>query len=73
MEPLLVPIAPCKGHSGPTAADLLSVSRETVKRLIAAGEIESIHQGRRHLVVVESLREYVERRRLAGRSGGDAA
>ncbi|WP_433465798.1 helix-turn-helix domain-containing protein [Spirillospora sp. CA-128828] len=72
MEPLLVPLSPQKNWEGPTAAEILGVGRETIKRLIASGQLESVKHGRKRLVVVESLKEHVERLRTEQR-GGEAA
>lgn len=42
------------------AADLLRVSRRTVERLIAAGELVKIKVRRSTLVTAESLAKYLE-------------
>lgn len=47
----------------PEAGRMLSVSRATIYRLLAAGEIEAIKSRHNRLVVVESLRAYVARHR----------
>jgi len=57
LAPLLLPITPAANH--------IAVGRSTLYELIAAGEIESVHIGRRHLVVRSSLDAYVERLRDA--------
>jgi len=72
MEPLLVPIYTKYAHKKPDAAALLSLSEDTVKRLVARGELESVMEGGRRLVVVESIREYVKRRRSEAQSGSAA-
>ena len=43
------------------AAELLGVSRRQVYVLIDAGEVASLHIGRRHLVPETALSEYVAR------------
>lgn len=48
------------------AGDMLSVSIRTVYRLIAAGEIQSMHIGASHRVVVASIYAYLAKRN-AGR------
>lgn len=72
MEPLLVPIFTKHEHKKPDAAALLSLSEDTVKKLVRQGELESVLEGGRRLVLVESIREYVERRRRGARSGSAA-
>lgn len=47
----------------PEAGRMLSVSRATIYRLLAMGEIEAIKSRHSRLVVVDSLRAYVERKR----------
>jgi excisionase family DNA binding protein len=42
------------------AAVLLNISPWSCRQLLDAGEIESRYQGRRRLVVVESLKRYAE-------------
>ena len=56
----------------PDAAQMLGIGRSMAKRLVARGELETVEVGRRRLVLVASIRDYVERRRAA-RSGGEAA
>lgn len=72
MDPLLVPIFTKYQHKKPDAVTLLSLSEDTVKRLVSRGELESVMEGGRRLVVVESIREYVERRRSEARAGSAA-
>ena len=60
--PLLVPIY-TKSPNRLDAVTLLSLSERTIQRLVATGELESVVEGRRRLVVVESIRDYIERRR----------
>jgi len=50
------------------AAEALRVSRDTIYELIRSGRLRSIKEGRRRLVPVTALAEYV-----AAMSGGDAA
>lgn len=74
MEPLLVPIFTADQRKKPDAVTLLGLSETTIKQLIARGELDSVLEGRRRLVVVDSIRDYVNRRRqAAGRFGGEAA
>jgi excisionase family DNA binding protein len=47
----------------PEAGQMLSVSRATIYRLLAAGEIEAIKSRHSRLIVVDSLRTYVARKR----------
>jgi excisionase family DNA binding protein len=42
----------------------LRASREFLYKLINKGEIETVKRGARRLVVLRSLREYVERERM---------
>lgn len=72
MDPLLVPIFTEDPGKKPDAVRLLSLSESTVKKLVAAGELESVKEGGRRLVVVASIRAYVERRRAASRRGNAA-
>ncbi|WP_363168551.1 helix-turn-helix domain-containing protein [uncultured Lamprocystis sp.] len=51
-DPLLVDLAEC-------ARQLGQVSTRTVRRLIDANSIRSVRVGRRLMVTMESLREYV--------------
>lgn len=51
-EPLLISVK--------AAADKLSITPWSVYRLLDAGEIASVYQGRRRYVVVASLVEYVQ-------------
>jgi excisionase family DNA binding protein len=50
----------------PAAAQALGVGRTTLLALIKAGEIRSIHVGRRHLVPASEIGLFVERRLLDG-------
>lgn len=72
MDPLLVPIYVEDQAKKPDAAQMLGLGRTMTKRLVATGELESVVLGRRRLVVVDSIREYVERKR-AGAKAGEAA
>jgi len=47
----------------PEAGLMLSVSRATIYRLLAMGEIEAIKSRHSRLVIVDSLRAYVARKR----------
>lgn len=49
----------------PEAAQILSISRAALYRLLASGEIEAAKNGQKTLVIVNSLREFVERNRVA--------
>ena len=53
----------------PEAAQLLSVSRAALYRLLNAGEIEASKSGQKTLVHVASIRAFVERHRVAATSG----
>lgn len=72
MEPLLVPIYTQDDSKKPDAVSLLSLGESTVKKLVATGELESVLEGRRRLVVVASIRDYVDRRRKVASLGGAA-
>lgn len=48
-----------------TAARYLGVSRATVMRLRARGELEGFHVGAAAMITVASLDAYIERQRLA--------
>jgi len=52
-------------HPMPEAADLLGVGRTTMYRLVDAGEIATIHIGRRRVVPHEELVEYLARKRCS--------
>lgn len=45
------------------AAKAMGIGRSTAYRIINCGEVETVHIGKRHLVVVESRRKYVEKLR----------
>ena len=47
----------------PKAAEMLGIGRSKLYQFIQSGEIETIKAGRATLVVVESLQEFVMRRR----------
>ena len=48
------------------AARRLGIGRTLMYELLDAGEVFSVHIGRLHKVPVEALREFIERRRVAG-------
>jgi excisionase family DNA binding protein len=48
-------------HDLDEAADLLSISRRVVDRLVRDGELDSVKLGRRRLVPHEALESYVAR------------
>jgi excisionase family DNA binding protein len=48
-------------HDLDEAADLLSVSTRTVKRLIQAGDLSTVKLGSRRLVPHDALQDYVDR------------
>lgn len=48
----------------PEAARMLSISRASLYRLLSAGEIEAAKSGQKTLVIVESLRAFVERNKV---------
>jgi hypothetical protein len=56
-EPLLVGV--------PVAAGMLGISTRSAWSLVAARELETVHQGRRRLVVRASIDALVERLRAA--------
>lgn len=43
-----------------SAADILSISRREMVRILDAGEVDSLKRGRRRLVVVASIRRWVD-------------
>ncbi len=47
----------------PDAAQILSVSRAAVYRLLNEGEIEASKSGQKTLIIVESLRAFIARNR----------
>jgi len=51
---------------------MIGISRTKLYELIGTGEVETIKLGRATLVLVESLRALVERRRLAPNAGSAA-
>jgi excisionase family DNA binding protein len=55
MEPEPIAVAIKVAHR------LIGISRSKFYELLAAGEIRSIKCGRRRLVLVQSLREYLQR------------
>ena len=46
----------------PEAAEAIGVCRAQGYKMVAEGELPSIHVGRRRLVPIEGLRQYVEKR-----------
>jgi excisionase family DNA binding protein len=52
----------------PEAAQLLSVSRAALYRLLNSGEIEASKSGQKTLIHVASIRAFIERHRVAARS-----
>lgn len=56
IEPLTVRV--------PEAARILSISRASLYRLLSSGEIEAAKSGQKTLVIVESLKAFVERHRV---------
>lgn len=48
-------------HDLDEAADLLSISRRVVDRLVRDGDLDSVKLGRRRLVPHDALEDYVER------------
>ena len=52
----------------PEAAQLLSMSRAALYRLLASGEIEASKSGQKTLVHVASIKAFVERNRSAWQS-----
>lgn len=49
----------------PEAAQLLSISRAALYRLLSAGEIEASKSGQKTLIHVASIRAFIERHRVA--------
>ena len=47
----------------PDAAQILSISRAAVYRLLNEGEIEASKSGQKTLIIVESLKGFIERNR----------
>lgn len=52
-------------HDMDEAADLLSISRRVLDRLVREGEVGSVKLGRRRLVPHDALQDYVEHLRAA--------
>jgi excisionase family DNA binding protein len=52
----------------PEAAQLLSISRAAVYRLLSGGEIEAAKSGQKTMVIVASIKAFVERNRVAVQS-----
>jgi excisionase family DNA binding protein len=73
VDPLLVPIFTEDESKKPDAAQMLGLGRSMTKQLVATGELETVTVGRRRLVIVESIREYVMRKRTATQVNGEAA
>ncbi len=48
----------------PEAVRFLSISRSSFYRLLSNGEIEFAKSGRKTLVIIKSLKEYIERNRV---------
>ena len=48
----------------PEAAQLLSISRAAVYRLLGSGEIEAAKSGQKTMVIVASLKAFIERSRV---------
>ncbi len=64
MEPLLI--------RPEEAGKLVGLSRGRIYELLAAGEIGSIKEGNARLIIYESLKQWVERRRAAQSATSDA-
>lgn len=73
LVPLLVPIFTEDESKKPDAAQMLGLGRSMTKQLVATGELETVLVGRRRLVIVQSIHEYVEKKRAAARIAGAAA
>jgi len=54
------------------AADMLAIGRSKIFQMMASGELESFTIGRRRVLPVAGLREFVERQRQATAEGGHA-
>lgn len=54
-------ISPRLLHDLDEAADLLSISRRVVDRLVRDGDLDTVNIGRRRLVPHEALEAYVNR------------
>jgi len=52
----------------PQAARLIGIGRSTIYQFINAGEIETIKVGRSTLIPIDSLRDFIQRRRGNRRS-----
>jgi excisionase family DNA binding protein len=52
----------------PEAAQLLSISRAAVYRLLSSGEIEAAKSGQKTMVIVSSIKAFVERNRVTVQS-----
>jgi excisionase family DNA binding protein len=55
-------------QSIPEAAASIGVGRSLMYELVATGQVETVHVGRRRLVVVASVESYVEKLRTASSS-----
>jgi excisionase family DNA binding protein len=58
--------------SAEEAADMLAIGRSKVFEMMASGELESFTIGRRRVLPVAGLREFVERQRQ-GQEKGEGA
>jgi excisionase family DNA binding protein len=57
----------------PQVAARLRLSAQTVRRLIKAGKLEAVREGRRVLVAPEAVLDYKNRLRAAAQAGRPAA
>ncbi|WP_329518642.1 helix-turn-helix domain-containing protein [Spirillospora sp. NBC_01491] len=57
----------------PDAGRALGIGRTKIYQLIRTGDLPSVTIGRRRLIAVRDLDDYVEGRRAAGQQGGEAA
>jgi excisionase family DNA binding protein len=65
------PTATPRAAFGPEeVAQALGVSRDTVDRLVARGELRSFRVGRRRLISADALRDFIDARERV-RDGGD--
>jgi excisionase family DNA binding protein len=62
MEPLALPLW-SEDEKKPTAAKVIGCGRTRIKELVASGELPSIKDGGRRLVLVADIRERLERLR----------
>lgn len=63
---------PKKAITPEIAAEMLSLGRTTIYALISCGKLRSFTEGRRRLIPVEAIDEYVEARLAEDTEGGNS-